>query len=52
MCLFFKRRVGFPPIKAMALIAGLTQIAPVPYPVMQKGPFPSKSVVCNSLSPY
>lgn len=37
----------FPPIKAKALKAGLAQIAPVPYPVMQKGPFPSKSLAYN-----
>ncbi len=40
------RRVGFPPLRP-ALRAELRQIAPAPYPVMQKGPFPSKSLVYN-----
>ncbi len=42
------RREGFPPLRP-ALRAELRQITPVPYPVMKKGPFPSKSLVYNPL---
>lgn len=42
------RRVGFPLLRP-ALRAELRQIAPAPYPVIQKGPFSSKSLVYNPL---